>query len=965
MNLSLKAWMLIGLVSLAALIIGIVALAALSFRTMENNRQSVFHTYEVLDTNQSLLTELQELETGQRGYLLTGNAEFLQPYENARPLIVNQMEKLAGLVEDNPSQGQRIARLRPLVDQKMAVTEHSIELALGGNVDAARNMVALGLGRRSMDEIRILHQEIALEERRLLAERTEQYVHYSRRTMGIQIAAVALFGAMIAFAALMAWRDYRRRVEVEAELETESALLKATMENMGQGISVFDSELRLAAWNDNYSQLLEFPEPLMQVGTPLAEMIRFNALRGEYGPGDIDAQVAERMAIVRKMGVYTDERTRPNGRVLEITGNPMPDGGFVTTYTDVTVRRAAERQIEEQGQELLDRETRLRAVFDNVPVGIITINESGSIESFNAHAERMFGVAAEDVLRRNVNLLMPEPDHGRHDGYLANYRKTGVAKIIGANREVTAQRFDGTQFPMDLAISEMWLGERRVFVGIVHDITERKQVDRLKNEFVSTVSHELRTPLTSISGSLGLVSGGIAGELPAKAKHLIGIAHSNCERLVRLINDILDIEKIESGKMVFVMSPQPVVALVEHAIEANRAYAERYGTSFVLQEDVGDAQVMVDPDRLIQVITNLLSNAAKYSPKGQPVEVTVAPGPLGLRIAVKDHGSGIPDEFKNRIFQKFAQADSSDTRQKGGTGLGLSIVKNIVEKHGGQVDFESEPGTGTVFFVDLPPWSDQDTAAVQHGDRPAVLICEDDPDIATIISETLIHAGYAVDVAYSASAARHMLETRSYVALTLDLKLPDADGLSFLRTIREQPATRDLPIVIVSAADLPADGMLNGQALNVLDWLSKPVDYQRLVAAVELATGSVMAGSRILHVEDDPDIVAVVREAMRGQVIIDTAPSLAEARAKLAANHYDLAIIDVELTDGSGLDLLPLLAAAGRPPMPTLIFSAHDIGAEFADQVEAVLTKSKTAMSELVATIRQAIAKSERPDSQG
>ncbi|MBU0723619.1 MAG: PAS-domain containing protein [Alphaproteobacteria bacterium] len=967
MRVSLKLWMIIGILSLIALIGGIIILSALSVQTVERNRTAVFHTYKVLDTAQHLLSEVQDLETGQRGYLLTGQAEYLSPYELAKPLIGELTVQLTELTTDNQRHQVRLASLRALIEQKMQVTEQSIELVREGDVEQALLLVNRGIGRETMDSIRELIRQMSLDERQLLAQRSEEYVTSNRRTMGIQIAAVLLFGAMIAFAAIMAWRDYRRRVEAEGALKVESALLKATLENMGQGISVFGPDLKLMAWNENFLQLLDYPVSLARQGTDFDAFLNFNAARGEYGSGNLAEEVARRRAVAvkRNRDVYITERSRPDGRILELVSNPMPDGGFVTTYTDITIRQQAERQIIEQGEQLLDRETRLRAVIDNVPVGIITINESGSIESFNRQSEQIFGYAAEDVMRRNVNILMPEPDHTRHDGYLASYRKTGIARIIGQNREVTALRANGETFPMDLAISEMWLGERRLFVGMVRDITERKQMERLKNEFVSTVSHELRTPLTSISGSLGLIMGGIAGDISAKAKHLIGIAHSNSERLIRLINDILDIEKIESGKMVFIMAPQPLVPLVEQSIEANRAYAEKYGTSFVLQEDIGDAQVKGDPDRLIQVFTNLLSNAAKYSPAGTPVEVSAVPGPLGLRIAIRDYGSGIPEEFKNRIFQKFAQADGSDTKQKGGTGLGLSIVKNIVESHGGQVDFESEIGSGTTFFVDLPLWEETDDSADAQSDRPMVLICEDDPDIATILSETLRHAGYGVDVCYSASAARTLLDRRSYVAMTLDLKLPDADGFSFLNALRANETTRNLPIIIISAADLPEDGMMSGQALSIVDWLSKPVDYARLLSAVELATGSVLKGARILHVEDDPDIAAIVREAMGGQVQIDSVASLADARLRLAANSYDLAIIDIELIDGSGLDVLPMLSAPGRPPIPALIFSAHDLGGDFSEQVQAVLTKSKTTMSQLVATIRQAIAKSDRPGSQG
>ncbi len=236
------------------------------------------------------------------------------------------------------------------------------------------------------------------------------------------------------------------------------------------------------------------------------------------------------------------------------------------------------------------------------------------------------------------------------------------------------------------------------------DISERLRSERLKDEFVSTVSHELRTPLTSIAGSLGLLASGTTGPLPEPAMRLLKIAHKNIERLMRLINDLLDIEKIESGKIVFNLQRVDVRTLAEQAIEANRAYAEGFGVRLRLDAPPAPAFVRSDSDRLVQVITNLLSNAIKFSPR--EAEVVVGIELLGdqVRITVRDRGRGIPDEFKPRIFEKFAQADAADDRKKGGTGLGLSIVKQIVTLLGGAVGFDTSAGRGTVFHVDLPHW---------------------------------------------------------------------------------------------------------------------------------------------------------------------------------------------------------------------------------------------------------------------
>jgi len=265
---------------------------------------------------------------------------------------------------------------------------------------------------------------------------------------------------------------------------------------------------------------------------------------------------------------------------------------------------------------------------------------------------------------------------------------------------------DERLIPVDISASILLNenGKPSHIMGITRDISERDKIAKLKNEFISTVSHELRTPLTSIRGSLGLLVGGVAGELPDKAKPLIDIAHKNSERLILLVNDILDIEKVDAGKMVF--EPQPVVikGLLEHAIESNKSYADQFKVSFKFVCDTDESKLYVDANRLMQVMANLLSNATKFSELGGIVVIECHKVNNGIRVAVKNGGAGIPNEFKDKIFQKFMQVDASDSRRKGGTGLGLTICKTIVEKMGGTIGFKSEPNVETEFYFEFPEW---------------------------------------------------------------------------------------------------------------------------------------------------------------------------------------------------------------------------------------------------------------------
>jgi len=366
------------------------------------------------------------------------------------------------------------------------------------------------------------------------------------------------------------------------------------------------------------------------------------------------------------------------------------------------VSRARARTLARQTARLVESEARFRGVLDAAVDAVITIDARGIMNTFNSHAERMFGYTVEEVVGRNVSMLMPSPYREQHDGHLARYLGTGERKVLGTSREVLARRKDGATFPADLSLSEVVLPGRRMFTGSIRDITDRKRGERLKDEFVSTVNYELRTPLTSILGSLGLLMGGAAGTLPKPVEVLLGIAMKNCERLVRLINDILDVDHMESGELALQLRTVDLRPLILQAIEANVPYARQFGARLSGRGLTAGLSVEADPDRILQVMTNLLSNAVKFSPPEGTVEVTAERVEGGIRVSVTDHGQGIPAGFQARVFQKFAQADASISRQRGGTGLGLSIAKAIVERHGGRIGFETRSGEGTCFWFVLP-----------------------------------------------------------------------------------------------------------------------------------------------------------------------------------------------------------------------------------------------------------------------
>jgi len=398
--------------------------------------------------------------------------------------------------------------------------------------------------------------------------------------------------------------------------------------------------------------------------------------------------------------------------------------GVCTVGTDISQRKQAEEAILALNAQLAATTALQNAILDSANFSIIATDTTGLIQVWSKGAELMLGYGAAEMIGLQTPLCLHEATEvANRAARLSQEFETPVAAGFAVfalralhgmadESEWTYRRKDGSHLPVMLSVTALKdnAGEISGFLNIAYDITERKKVEVMKNEFISTVSHELRTPLTSIRGALGLLMGGALGKMPESAEKILDIATKNCQRLVRMINDILDVEKIESGKMEFNFAQVHLTPVIEQAIAATAAYAEQHQVSFRLQSDIVEDIIRVDTDRITQVLINLLSNAAKFSPQGATVDVLLTSQPGQLRIAIIDQGIGIADEFRERIFQKFAQAISSDFNKKSGTGLGLSISKAIVEHHGGQIGFTSVIGKGSEFFFTLPVSTASDNA---------------------------------------------------------------------------------------------------------------------------------------------------------------------------------------------------------------------------------------------------------------
>lgn len=468
-------------------------------------------------------------------------------------------------------------------------------------------------------------------------------------------------------------------------------------------------------------------------------------------------------------------------------------------------------------------------------------------------------------------------------------------------------------------------------------LTERSQLDNLKDEFVSTVSHELRTPLTSIRGALGLLSSGVIGDVDAKALNLLRIATTNTDRLIRLINDILDIERMESGRAPLQVRRCALRELCQQSIDTMSAMAEANKIRLELVPSTSTTSGPPEPlffdgdsDRILQVLTNLLSNAIKFSPPESAVRIHAEATSDAILLKVSDEGRGIPSEKLDSVFERFQQVEPSDARQKGGTGLGLSICRSIVQQHSGSIWAQRNLGPGTTFYVMLPRVTRASDVSPSAALAPparsgaSILICDDDAGIRTVLSEHLHRQGYTVIEAASGEQALQLAAERQVEAILLDLYMPGLSGWETLQHLRNNPATARIPVVILSVLSSTLRPQLTGDAQG---WVQKPFNEKLLFAELGRILHQGAGPANVLLVEDDMDLASVVTASFQNAAIqIDHAPTRKQAIRQCLTRPPDLLILDLTLPDGDGFTLVEWLRQQpGLRTLPLVVYSGREV----------------------------------------
>ena len=517
--------------------------------------------------------------------------------------------------------------------------------------------------------------------------------------------------------------------------------------------------------------------------------------------------------------------------------------GFVQVIRDMTEQRARDYALREA-------EERMRSVVNHVIDGIITIDERGLVESFNPAAEKTFGYPAGEVVGRNVSMLMPEPHHSGHDGYLANYFRTHQSKIIGIGREVEGVRSDGSIFPMELAVSEFNLAGRRYFTGIIRDITERQRLERelhkrvaeldetghRKDEFLAMLAHELRNPLAAIITAVQLSTmSGVQDQINWSME----VINRQVKHLTRLIDDLLDVSRITRGKVELRKEKIDAYPVINGALEAIRPLIKQRNHELIVSLQAG-LRLDADPTRLEQILVNLLANAAKYTESGGTIWFTAGHEGNDIVIKVRDTGIGIPPEKLPQIFELFAQGDRSLARSEGGLGIGLTLVRSLAEMHGGSVTATSEgPGKGSEFMVRLPAVAARAEEIPRlpaktpqaNAHRARILIVDDNVDMVRGLVRLLELLGHDVQTAYDGPTAVEAARVHRPEFVLLDLGLPGMDGYQVATRLRQEQGSQDAVIIAVTGYGQEDDRCRSREA-GFDHHLVKPIDHNVLVTLI-------------------------------------------------------------------------------------------------------------------------------------
>ena len=958
------------------------------------------HTYEVLGSLHSLLSSLQEAETGQRGYIISGKAEYLGPYYHSATRIAGQLGQLRSLTADNPAQRERVKLLFGIATRRVGVLNEGIAVRRTRGLDSAIAVVLTGRGKALMDSARSTISDMQAIERNLLRARSATSETLARRTERTIMFASGLGLLLLATSALLTNSELRARQAAEAGLRLANENLEDRVAERTEALECLNEELRVeneerarveaelrsqkdflrkvVDTNPQFVYIKDWDGRFVLANRPVAELYGTTVedLEGK-SDADFNPNTAEVESFVR-----ADREVMQSGRRLDVSEDSVTDNrtGVVRWFqtvkvpltaldgrgkqvlgvsTEITERRNAEEQLRRTRDEL-------QALLEAAPVAIVRIDTEGTVVSWHGGAQAMFGWSAAEVIGRP--LLNVPPDKQEEFRALRDRVLQGSSFTGFETRRVCK---DGSSIDVSLSTAPLHDGCGRIvgIIAIYQNISERRLIaeqrqareaadaaNLAKSNFLANMSHELRTPLNAIIGFSELLEDRTFGELTERQQRYVANVHSSGRHLLQLVNDILDLAKIEAGRLTLEPEPIDLGTLLQDMRRGLESLAAAKHQTLTVEFGENVPTLTADRGKVKQILYNLLSNAIKFTMDGGRIGVRAsaaqsADGAGQVRVSVWDTGIGIAPDDLHRIFLEFEQVDSTYARQQQGTGLGLALTRRLVEAHGGRITAESAVGQGSTFTFVLPAMrgsrgtEPRQPASVLQEHRPGgplVLVVEDDSTARELLSHYLVEQGYSVAHAGTAAEALEAARRLRPAAISLDMLLPDEHGLQLLARLRADPITKEIPVVVVSITDDRESGFNAGAAA----WLVKPVQRQQFIEALDLLVPAADNGRRIaLVVDDDREAVELATEVLRGRGF-EVLQAFGGSEGLALAIHHSpaLIILDLNMPRVSGFTVAQQLRAHPRTRQtPILVSTALDLTGPQRDElmrhVQTILPK--------------------------
>ncbi len=707
------------------------------------------------------------------------------------------------------------------------------------------------------------------------------------------------------------------------EFQTFKSLTEQTVFTSGVGLPGRVLAHGRATWIPDITQDLNFPRAQMAGELGIRGGFAFPVLIGNTVMGVLE--------------FFSRAIETPNARLLE-----------VMEIVGTQLGRVLERKRGELARE--ESDARIRGIVETAADAIITINETGIIQSYNSAAERVFGYSAQEAIAQNVSLLMPSPYQEEHDSYLGRYLDGQSSTIFGKSRELIGKRKDGANFPMELAVSETKVGTRRTFTGIVRDISQRKQHEQelreakehaesaaiAKSQFLATMSHEIRTPMNGVIGMTGLL---LETDLSTQQQQFAETVRHSGETLLKIINDILDFSKIEAGKLDFELIPFDLRTTLEESLELLAEAAGKKSLELVGLVNANVATALQgDPGRLRQIFINLTGNAIKFTTQGEIIvkisSVEETQDMVAIRVDIHDTGEGIPHDILPKLFRPFSQADSSTTRRHGGTGLGLAICKQLVKQMNGEIGVENRVEGGSTFWF-TARFGKQPPMAIPLAQTPVALenlrVCAVDDHVTNrqLLEQYFQYWNMDGTLVEDPNECLILMQEQAqngtpFDLAILDMEMPNMDGFTLAKHIKSDSNLRDTHLVLLTSLGRRGDATAAKQS-GFSGYLTKPIRKKQLQDCLETVMGLPVSATsslpqplvtshflkdlhrqqviRILVVDDHQvnqqlGVLMVERLAFRA----DVAGNGLEALEALSRIPYDLILMDCQMPEMDGYE---------------------------------------------------------------